>query len=123
MDEGRARQVGDERRERLIDGREQLEKLHEARDRVVAGQEVGEHVAAPDGAGEDDVSLRGYAREIGERRRRAHDLELRALDELVDLARHGDGERELAAPAVGGDQPQEQQKRLLDRDLSSPPRR
>ena len=65
MDERRLRQVGDERRERLVDGREQLEELREARHRVVAGQEVREDVAAADGAGEDDVSLRRGAGELG----------------------------------------------------------
>ena len=115
MDEGRHREVGDERGEWLVHGSEQLEELREARDRVVAGQEVGEDVAAADGAGEDDVVLRGCTGEIGERRRRAHDLELRAVDEAVDLARHGDGERELAAPSIRDDQPQKEEQRLFDR--------
>ena len=57
MDERRARQLGDELRERPLDRREQLEQLREARDRVVAGQELGEDVAAADGAGEDDAVL------------------------------------------------------------------
>ena len=34
------------------------------------------------------------------------------------MARDGDREGELALPAVGADQPQEEQQRLLDRDLA-----
>ena len=59
----------------------------------------------------------GDPRQLAQRGRRAHDLEAAALDELVDLARHRDRERELAAPAVRSDQAQEEQQRLLDRDL------
>ena len=120
MHERRRGQVGDELRERPPDGRQQLEQVAEARDRVVRGQELREDVAAADRAGEDDAVLRGRLRQVGERRGRAHDLEPAALEQLVDLARDGDRERELAAPAVRADQPQEEQQRLLDRDLAAP---
>ena len=48
MDERRGRQVGDELRQRPVDGREELQQLAEARDGVVGGQELGEDVAAAD---------------------------------------------------------------------------
>ncbi len=113
-----ARQLGDELRERPLDGREQLEQVREARDGVVAGQELREDVAAADGAGEDDAVLRRRLRERLERRRRADDLEAGALDEPVDLARDRHRERELAAVAVRADQPEVEQERELDRHLA-----
>ena len=91
-------QLGDELRERALDRREQLEQLGEARDRVVARQELREDVAAADRAGEDEAVGRRRLRQLGERGRRADDLEPAALEELVDPARDGDRERELPAP-------------------------
>ena len=49
---------------------------------------------------------------------RALDLELGALDELVDEARHRRREGEPAPLPVGGEQAQEEQELLLDRHLA-----
>ena len=43
-----------------------------------------------------------------------------ALDHLLDTARDRDREGELASLAVRAHQPQEEQQRLLDRDLTAP---
>ena len=117
VDERRLRQLGHELRQRPVDGRQQLEQLREARNRVVAGQELGEDVAAAHGAREDDAALGRGARQLRQRGRRPHDLELRVLDEPLDLARHGHREGELAVAAVRAEQAEEEEQRLLDRHL------
>ena len=119
VNERRRRQLGDELRERPPHGREQLEQLAEARGRVVGGQELREDVPAADRAGEDDAVLGSRLRQVAERRGRAHDLEPAPFQRALDLARDGDRERELPAPAVASDQAQEEQQRLLDRYLAA----
>ena len=88
------------RRAASAPGASSSQQLAEARDGVVGREELREHVAAADGSGEDDAVLRRGAGQLGERRRRAHHLERAALDDLLDAARDGDRERELAAVAV-----------------------
>ena len=64
-------------------------------------------------------SCGGRLRQLAEGRGRPDHLEAAALDDLVDLARDGDRERELPALAVRADQPKVEEQRLLDRDLVS----
>src|SRR5919108_2744858 len=118
VDDVRRGKLGDELRQRTVRSCEQLEELAEARDGVVGRQEFREHVAAADGAREDDAVLGRRLRQRGERRGCADDLEAAALDDSLDLACDGDREGKLAAPAVAPDQPEVQQERLLDRDFA-----
>ena len=71
----RARRAAAARREQLAAACTRLAT------RVVGGQELREHVAAADGAGEDDAVLGRGPRQVGERRRRPHDLEPLSFDE------------------------------------------
>src|SRR4051794_8619540 len=119
VEERRRRQLRDELRQWTPNGSEELEQVAQAGDRVVRGQKLRKDVAAADGAGEDDPVLRSRLRQVRERRRRAHDLEAAAVEQLVDLTRDGDRERELATLAVRADQPQEQEQRLLHRNLAA----
>ena len=99
VDERRSRQLGDELRERVADRREELEQLAERRDRVVRRQEGREHVPAAGRTCEDHALIGRGARQLGQRRRRAHDLEA-AADDLLDLARRRDRDDDLAAPVA-----------------------
>src|SRR5205085_6992619 len=85
VDERRRGEIGDELGKRAVDRREELEQLAQARDGVVCGQELREDVAAADRTGKNDVVLGRRLREVRERRRRADDLELAALQQVVHL--------------------------------------
>ena len=74
-------QVGGERRERLVERRQELQQLAQARDAVVGGQEVREEEAAARRAREDDAVAGRRRGERGERRGRALDLEAGPVDE------------------------------------------
>ena len=119
MDERRRGQLGDELREGPVERREQLEQLAEAGDGVVGGQELREDVAAAERAGEDDAVLGGRRASAPRARWASSRPRARALHESVDLARDGDREHELASRAARADQAQEEQQRLVDRDLAA----
>src|SRR6266700_2501796 len=117
VDERRDWQLADKLRERPARRREQLQQLAQARDGVVGGQELRKDVAAAERAGEDDAVLGGELGQLGDTRRGSDDLEPGSFRHFVDLARDSDREGELAAPAVGAEQPDQEQQRLLDGDL------
>ena len=70
------------------------------------------------GARKDDAVAGRGLRQLGQRGGRPDHLKLAALDQLVDMARDGDREGELALPTVGAHQAQVEQQSLLDRDLA-----
>ena len=121
VDDGRARQLGDELRERPLDRREQLEQLAEARHRVVGRQELREDVAAADRAAKTTPSSAVAAlRQLGRSGGRAHDLEAARSASSLDVARDRDRERRpCRCQPARADQAQEEQQRLLDRDLAA----
>ena len=98
-------------------GARSSKQVTEARHAVVGGQELREDEAAADRAREDDAVVGGRARERRERGGRPGHLELRSLDERLGQARDGDRERERSALPVRGEQAEEEEKLLLDRDL------